>query len=316
MGEIYNKKELLILNYIQNNGLEKKFVNVTSIMSKYSLKDYVKAYIIYEKYSFTLRAYDMYVKEHNLHFPKKTQMCEFIQKLSKYSIMKNIYLQHLPKTNSNIISIDSSFIQNKSNSLHVDRNRHYYNKKGIKVTALVDDNELPTEIKITKASINDAKIANEFVNEISIKSINNKILLADAGYDSSIIKNTLRKKQCKFIIAKNRRNKKTKKEKLQAKKLKNIMKKIKNEYNVEIKKIKLMKIPKNVMKRNNKGIGVMKKIKYKKRIKVEHFFSKLKQKRLMYITSKNLATIYHFIFSRCIDLLFFSNFINFSNINC
>jgi len=313
MEEIYNKKELLILNYIQNNSLEKKFVNVTSIMSKYSLRDYIKAYIIYEKYSFTLREYDMYVKENNLHFPKKTQMCEFIQKLSKYSIMKNIYLTHLPKTDSNIISIDSSFIQNKSNSLHVDRNRHYYNKKGIKVTALVDDNELPTEIKITKASINDAKIANDFVNEIPIKSINDKILLADAGYDSSIIKNTLRKKKCKFIIAKNKRNKKTKKEKLQAKKLKNIVKKIKNEYNIEIKKINL---PKNIIKRNNKGIGVKKKIKYKKRIKVEHFFSKLKQKRLMYITSKKIATMYHFIFSRCIDLLFFSNFINFSNINC
>ena len=49
--------------------------------------------------------------------------------------------------------------KNKSNSLHVDRNYHYYNKKGIKVTAIVDENTLPIDIKITKASINDAKFA-------------------------------------------------------------------------------------------------------------------------------------------------------------
>lgn len=86
MGEIYNKKKLLILNYIQNNKLKKKFVNVTFIMSKYSLNEY----IIYEKHSFTLMSCDMYVKEHKLNFPTKTQMCEFI---------------------------------------HVDKNKHYYNKK-------------------------------------------------------------------------------------------------------------------------------------------------------------------------------------------
>ena len=98
---------------------------------------------------------------------------------------------NLPKCDSNIISIDSTFIQNKSNSLHVDRNYHYYNKKGIKVTAIVDENTLPIDIKITKASINDAKIANEFINEISDNKLNSKLLLADAGYDSSILKKSL-----------------------------------------------------------------------------------------------------------------------------
>ncbi len=44
-----------------------------------------------------------------------------------------------------------------------------------------------------------------------LKSIKNKLLLADACYDASIIKNTLMKKICKYIIAKNKRNKKTKK---------------------------------------------------------------------------------------------------------
>ena len=84
------------------------------------------------------------------------------------------------------------------------------------------------------------------------------ILLADAGYDSSKIKNTLCKKKCKFIIAKNKRNKKTKKEKLLAKELKNVMTKIKKEYNIENTKIKLTKIPKNIIKRNKQGIGIKK----------------------------------------------------------
>ena len=41
-----------------------------------------------------------------------------------------------------------------------------------------------------------------FINELPKEAINNKILLADADYDSSKIKNTLCKKKCKFIIAK------------------------------------------------------------------------------------------------------------------
>ena len=184
----YDKKELLILNFIISNNLEKKFVNTSWIRSKYSLKDYVSAYIIYEKYSFTLRSYDMYVKENNLNLPKKTQMCEFIRKLTKYSIMKNIYMTNLPANTSNVLSIDSTFIINKSNSTSVDINSHYYNKKGIKTTAIVGDNNLPIEIKITKASIYDTKIANEFINEIPPEKIVNKVLLADAGYDSSILK--------------------------------------------------------------------------------------------------------------------------------
>ena len=53
----------------------------------------------------------MYVKDNNLHLPKKTQMCEFINKISSLKIMENIYYFNLPKCESNIISIDSTFIQ-------------------------------------------------------------------------------------------------------------------------------------------------------------------------------------------------------------
>ena len=51
-------------------------------------------------------------------------------------------------------------------------------------------------------------------------------------------------------------------------------------------------------KENNKGIGNKKKQYIKKRIKVEQFFSRLKQNKLVNTTFKKIESIYNLIYSR------------------
>ena len=128
----YKLKKSLIKNYIINNNLLTKF---ETKRNKYTLDIYLDAYLMFEKYNHT---YDTYTEYLNLFYPKRTQLHSFIKKMTKYKIFENIYKCEKPK-NSDILSIDSTFIINKCNSDTAKINSHYYNKKGIKVTAIVDE---------------------------------------------------------------------------------------------------------------------------------------------------------------------------------
>ncbi len=130
---------------------------------------------MFEKYEFTTRKYDEFVKEFNLNLPKRTQLIKFINKISKINLLKDLFFR--PKTFTELLSIDSTFIVNRSNCKNVDRNYHYYNKKGIKVTAIIDENCLPvTEINISKGSVNDCKIGNDVIQNLPDGFLKNKYL--------------------------------------------------------------------------------------------------------------------------------------------
>ncbi len=100
---------------------------------------------------------------------------------------------------------------NMSNSTCVSRNYHYHNKKGLKITAIVDKFKLPIcNIDIKKGSVNDCKIGLNIVKKLPDKFFNRGYLLADKGYDSSIFKKIIKKKDGKPMIPENLRNKKNK----------------------------------------------------------------------------------------------------------
>ena len=124
-----------------------------------------------------------------------------------YEYVYNEYLNKNKEINTGIILIDSTFIPNKSVKVKngfVDRNSYYNNKFGAKLTAITNEYGLPIYISVDSGSKSDVKIAEEMITK---HVINNKQLLADAGYDSNEFKNQLESNNCTYLIPENKRKK-------------------------------------------------------------------------------------------------------------
>lgn len=113
------------------------------------------------------------------------------------------------------LSIDSTFIQNKFGVNKIGRNKFYKNKRGIKISSIVDSKGIPLSTFIDKGSINDAKLFQPTFMNILIKTNASKYInsnkhkqyfLADKGYDSKQIRTILKTNSYEPIIAQNRRN--------------------------------------------------------------------------------------------------------------
>jgi hypothetical protein len=160
-------------------------------------------------------------------------------------------------------------VQNKNGYDKIGYNPQLNKHKSTKISVITDVHGHPVNIDIYKSNLHDANILNNQLDNLNIliKNDNNNILLGDTAYDSSIIKQKL--KQLKFgiiITHKNKRN---------------------------AKNIKLLKS----YKLNN----ISKKL-LKKRIKVEHFFARLKQyKRICLRYDKYSINYLNYIYLACID---------------
>ena len=124
------------------------------------------------------------------------------EKLYKINLRK--YLRKNRKE-SNILSIDSTFIQNKNGVEKIGRNVFYKNKKGMKVTTIVDNKGIPIKINFNRGNRHDARIAPKILNQLKINVTPiNKYVLADKGYDSEKIRELIRGKNYKPIIGRRR----------------------------------------------------------------------------------------------------------------
>ena len=191
-----NEKQKIIYKYITDNNLENFFVKKHH-KSKYSLNEYIEAFVFFIDNNLTYSSYDSIIKKGKLKFPLRTSLHKFINTLSELEIMKKIYTStvNTDVEKSNILLIDSTFIQNKNNSCIVDRNYYYYNKKGIKLTVIGDEKGIPIYTNIISANVNDCKIAHELIELISKKELTNKILIGDTGYHSKKLKKSVNKKK-------------------------------------------------------------------------------------------------------------------------
>lgn len=169
----------------------------------------------------------------------------------RYDLYSNFFeetlKEYLENHNVKYFSIDSTIINNKN---CVEITKHHpcnKNRKGIKISVIVDDIGSPISSTIAESTNHDTKIAKENINEfINNETIKNALegtkgypyLLGDSGYDANSIRSQLKNANIKHIINPNNKN---------------------NKY-MRKKKIK---------KRNR--------IQYKKRIRVEHFFAIIKK---------------------------------------
>ena len=115
-----------------------------------------------------------------------------------------------------LLSLDSSFIPNKYATEKLGRNIYYRNKRGRKISAIVDEKGIPLNIHLSAGNKHDARIAPKIISKIKVSG---DYLLADKAYDSNKIREMIKSKKIKSIIPrrkyKNRRTKSLKKKHVQ-----------------------------------------------------------------------------------------------------
>lgn len=173
-------------------------------------------------------------------------------KLNSYGIFRKCYKSLLKKYMINnkgklkYIFTDTSIIPNKYGTNKANLNKYYKNKKVTKLSIITLKNGIPFNVKLYGGNRNDSYIFQDQLKDDKILKNNNnkKYFMADKGYDSKNIKSEMIKMGYENVIPQNRRG------------IKDISKIVS-------------------FKRN--------KIKYRKRIKVENMFNKIKTFRRLSI---------------------------------
>ena len=123
---------------------------------------------------------------------------KFYQKLVKLNIFKityDILVENYCKKNPDKIKtlfIDSSMIKNINGKDNTGRNHYDRNRKGNKITVLVNSIGIPISIVLSPANIHDAKLTETAINNSVIKIVKTKII-SDKGYINQKVKNKLRR---------------------------------------------------------------------------------------------------------------------------
>ena len=231
-----DKKIIRILIKNINKSQYKDNYNFTYSSQKYSLQ-FILAHILFIiKYSATWRSLGIHIYNN---------IYKHYIKLNKINLFKNTYIKLLKKyliktKNKTLKSLytDTTFIINKKGIDNKARNKYMKNKNCNKVSIITDNKFIPIDIQIFKGNLNDSNILQQQIINIDTNINYSKYFIADKGYCSSKIRKLLIAKNILPIIPYNKRNTKDKN--------------------------KINKLTKN------------EKIRYKKRIKIEHIFSNLK----------------------------------------
>lgn len=123
---------------------------------------------------------------------------KFYQKLVKLNIFKityDILVENYCKKNPDkikILFIDSSMIKNINGKDNTGRNHYDRNRKGNKITVLVNSIGIPLSIVLSPANIHDAKLTETVINNSVIKIPKTKIV-SDKGYINQKVKNKLKR---------------------------------------------------------------------------------------------------------------------------
>jgi len=200
-----------IITYITDNNLTNKLID-SSRPSKYSISDYHNIYQLFQKSGCS---YDTFYEIINYSInnpnkiPKRTALHTYKSKLSKLNINKNMYDKWISDNKDNFIkgdlSIDSMTIFNKSNSI-LASSHTYKGKKAIKISHIINQNNIPLYCSIDPATVHDSKIAEKIIaTNIDSLSNHNITLLGDKGYDSNNLRKLLTDNNCHSIIPINKR---------------------------------------------------------------------------------------------------------------
>ena len=276
------KLNINLLNLIKDTiNKTKKLINSynhTYPNQKYELEEILKSifYILKSGISWRNNQSSIHWESLRRHFNILFQYKIFFK---TYHKILGKYLKTKQKSkNKIIIMTDTSFIINRT-GINQKRNKYCRNKKCTKLSSITDENGIPLNILIFDGNKNDITCFIKQINFIKKINPNNKLLsnklilnksmthklllLADKGYDSRKLRNLLNILHLEHIIPYNKRN-------------------TKDENKI-------------------KHLSSEEKIKYKKRIKIEHSFSWIKRyKRIQEFNEKNIKIYESFLyFSLC-----------------
>lgn len=164
---------------------------------KYETMDYVKGIISVIMNSTSWRQYDGLIDGRVLN-NKHNEWCKLGVYDALYEAVKEEYLES-NECNSKCRSIDSSFVPNKNGTESLGRCKPYKNKRGVKVTAIVDSVGVPLFLHISPGNMNDCRIAREIIEPMD-KINDSPYLLGDKGYDGEALRELIRSRGMEPII--------------------------------------------------------------------------------------------------------------------
>lgn len=212
-NKVINKKYKLIDNIIkssiicfikQNDNIYKHY-NFTYNNQRHKLDVIIPEIITFFRYAKTYRSSDK--------IPKST-LYDHIYKLTSLGVFKNTYSslldQYLIKTPSKKLKsryTDTTFVVNKYGTEKIGYSGKH-KRTGTKVSLDTDLNGVVLRDYISAGNVYDSKLYVEQYNNDyysdKVKKYNKK-LIADSGYDSSIIKNKCKEDNIKCLIKYNKR---------------------------------------------------------------------------------------------------------------
>jgi transposase len=147
--------------------------------------------------------------------------------LSKHNIFKSSYVEllneymHIKKADKlKHQSIDSTFVPNQcASNKYISRNKYYKNKKGCKISTIIDKYGIPISVLVGKGSSNDSIFIEEHFENMLIDTKTHQYknshrykqyILADKGYDTSKLRKICTDKGYIDVIDHNKRNTKDK----------------------------------------------------------------------------------------------------------
>lgn len=223
------KEQKEFVNNPENKLINKKYKLMDNIV-KQSIVSYVKSNIdIYKHYNFMyktqIHTLDTVISEIIDFFkfaksyrsssilPKST-LYDHVEKLSKLNVLKGTYIDlldtYLVKTPAKKLKqryTDTTFIVNKYGTESIGYSGKY-KRTGSKVSLDTEKNGVVLRDYVAPGNVNDAKIyIEQYNNDYYSDKVKkyNKILIADPGYDSSLIKDKCREDNIKPIIKYNKR---------------------------------------------------------------------------------------------------------------
>ena len=179
MNKVAKKIIKLLYLKINNKSVGRKL--------KCDLDHYIESIYTVLKYALPWRSINT-----KLHY---TSYHKFFEKLvsknvfkTTYSIITNKYYKNINKRND--LFLDSSMIKNINGKDLLEKNHFDRNRKGNKMTVLVDSKGIPISIHLAKANIHDSQLIEDILDSSTIKIIQSRII-SDKGYINPKIKRKL-----------------------------------------------------------------------------------------------------------------------------
>jgi len=254
------------------NAFKNSFDNYKNKERKYQMKNILKEIFYILKTGLSWRQYRGPINSNSLYYYYKKLSDNRIFEKTYESIIKQYYAKN-KQSKLKYQIIDTTFIRNKLGCENVSLNKYFKNKKCCKLSIITDINGIPISVLVDKGTKHDIKFVEENINKLLIVA------------NTRRFKNTEKFKQY-FLADKGYVSKEL------TKKL------IEKNY-----------IPIIARKRNDPNkMTIEEKAIYKKRIKIENTFSKIKQYRRLDTryerkTSNYKSFLYFALIKICIDYM-------------